>query len=317
MRAARAIRSCALVIGIVAGFFASTGGPAAATFPGRNGLIAFDTVGNFDIGRARSDIFTVEPDGSHLRRLTDTPRGFESSSPDWSPDGRRILFIENSSYNAEIWVMNADGSNKRQITFAPDFDDLDPTWAPDGSHLAFSRCSFQGRCKLMTMRLDGTGRHKVLGGNWQYFGAQYSPDGTQIVFDSTRGGLQSAVWIVGIDGTGLQRLTRPRLEAFYPDWSPDGQHILFTDFCCRAKSNIWVMRTDGSRQRRITSFAGGHQGAFATYSPSGRKIVLWSDLAHDDGCCNDVYVMRVDGSGLHRVTTAQPGVLRTDWGPRR
>src|SRR5918912_51115 len=113
MRARSTLRSCALLLGVVAGCVAATGGPAAATFPARNGLIAFDTEGNFDIGRARADIFTVQPDGSHLRRLTDNPRGFDASSPDWSPDGRRILFTQSSYRNTEVWVMTGDGSHTR------------------------------------------------------------------------------------------------------------------------------------------------------------------------------------------------------------
>jgi TolB protein len=168
----------------------------------------------------------------------------------------------------------------------------------------------------MTMRLDGTARRKVLGGNWEYFQPEYSPDGTEIAFEGTRGGLQSAIWVIGVDGEALQRLTGPRLRAFGASWSPDGRHIVFTDRCCIRGSNIWVMRTDGTRKRRLTDFPDGHQGAFASYSPNGRKIVLSTDLAHDDGCCNDIFVMRADGSGLRRLTTSQPGAFGSDWGPR-
>ncbi len=76
---------------------------ANAAFPGANGRIAFAT----DFSR-HPQIFTVLPDGAGLRQLTHVPKGHAASSPDWSPDGTRILFtIDN-----EIWVMNADGSHQ-------------------------------------------------------------------------------------------------------------------------------------------------------------------------------------------------------------
>jgi Tol biopolymer transport system component len=166
----------------------------------------------------------------------------------------------------------------------------------------------------MTMRSDGTGTRKLLGGNWEYFAPEYSPDGEQIAFEGTRGGLASAIWVIGTDGTGLQRLTGPRLMAFWASWSPDGEHILFSDRCCRPHSNVWVMNADGTEKQQLTNVPPDQNAAFATYAPNGRKIVLAASGA--DPNTNAISVMRADGSGLHRITSTQPGALLTDWGPR-
>jgi Tol biopolymer transport system component len=74
------------------------------------------------------------------------------------------------------------------------------------------------------------------------------------------------------------------------------------------------MNADGTDKQQLTDVPAGHNAAFATYAPNGRKIVLTASQAHSDG--NDVFVMRADGSGLHPITSTQPGALLTDWGPR-
>lgn len=127
----------------------------------------------------------------------------------------------------------------------------------------------------------------------------------------------SAIWVMNADGTNQHRLTPAIFEAFYPDWSPDGAHIIFTSNCCLPRSEVWKMRADGSRRTRITDFPKGHQGGFATYSPDGRRIVLIADVRHPDGCCNDLFTIRSDGTHRIRVVADQPAVLLSDWGPSR
>lgn len=292
-------------IGIVA-----VASPASATFPGRNGRIAFST----DQGD-RSQIFTVTPNGSGLKQLTHVPQGSAASAPNWSPDGGTIVF----TIDGQMWVMNGDGTGKRQLTDQSGFENHTPTWSPDGRRILFSHCGlpfgFVAYCDIDVVNSDGTGMRKLLGGNWMNNNAHYSPDGRHIVFDSNRGGFLSALWLMDADGGNLKRLTKPALEADFPGWSPDGSHIIFIDFCCRSRSNVWTVRPDGRGLKQLTHFPTGHQGGPAYYSPDGKRIVLIADLAYPDGCCNDLYVMNANGSDLHPIFTSQPSMFFTDWGP--
>ncbi len=294
------------LLGLVA-----VGGPANAAFPGKNGRIAFST----DFSRP-PQIYTTRPDGTGVRQLTHFASGSGgATNPEVSPDGSRILFV----HRGQIWIMNADGSEEQQLTGQTGFADQQPSWSPDGARVVFSHCAvpfgFVAYCDIDAMNLNGTHVTKILGGNWSHSSPEYSPDGSRIVFNSDRGGYVSAVWVMTANGGGPQRLTKPSMEAWGPDWSPDGSRIIFSDNAERPHTNVWGMRADGSDLTELTHFPVGHQGGYPSYSPDGRKIVLISDLAYPDACCNDLDVMNADGSNLHTIVTNQPTVFATDWGP--
>jgi Tol biopolymer transport system component len=296
------------VVGLV-----GIGGPAQAAFPGANGRIAFDTAFSH-----RPQIFTIRPDGTGLRQLTHVAKGHAAGSPEFSPDGTRIVF----TIDGQIWVMNADGSAQRQLTNQAGFVNQQPSWSPDSRKIVFSHCAvpfgFTEFCDLDVMNADGSGMRKLLGGNWVNQGPEYSPDGRKIAFESNRGGYFSAVWVMNPNGGGVKRLTDPNLEAGNPDWSPDGARILFGTNCCRPRSQIWVMNADGSSPHALTHMPPRGDAPVASYSPDGHKIVLLTNLnqlAHPTLCCWDLYEMNPDGSDLHLITTQDAGVTSPDWGP--
>ena len=155
------------------------------------------------------DIYTMNVDGTNVRRLTTTP-GYDGG-PFFSPDGSLIVYrahhptdsAELASYREllgrrmirpnrmEVWVMNADGSNQRQVTslgganFAPFF-------TPDGRRIIFSSNHRNPRGReaqnfdLFLVHLDGSGLEQVTtAGEFDGF-PMFSPDGTRVVFASNR-----------------------------------------------------------------------------------------------------------------------------------
>jgi Tol biopolymer transport system component len=287
-------------------------GPAQAAFPGANGRIVFDT----SFGH-RPQIFTIRPDGTGLRQLTHVAKGHVAGSPEFSPDGTRIVF----TIDGQIWVMNADGSAQRQLTSQAGFQNQQPSWSPDGRKIVFSHCPVPFGltvCDLDVMNADGSGMRKLLGGNWANQVPEYSPNGHKIAFASNRGGYISAVWVMNANGGGVKRLTDPNLEAGNPDWSPDGTHIVFGTNCCRPRSQIWVMNADGSSPHPLTHMPPRGDAPAASYSPDGHQIVLLTNLnqlVHPTLCCWDLYVMNADGSHLRLITTQDAGVFSPDWSP--
>jgi WD40-like Beta Propeller Repeat len=93
--------------------------PAEATFPGNNGRIAFVGQGVLD-----SHIFTIDPDGSGLDKISTRP--FYDSDPAWSPDGKKIAYAIYDGHDSEISTINAIGGTPVQVTY-----DHTDAWGPD------------------------------------------------------------------------------------------------------------------------------------------------------------------------------------------
>jgi TolB protein len=313
-----------LLLGALLAGLLGYGGPAGATFQGRNGRIAYSVGPIFPQDPpAPSQVFTINPDGSGRRQLTHVPAGKTAGSPAWSPDGTRIAYVSNVRGDLELWVMAADGSGQHPLAGDPGFAHFEPSWSPDGRRIVFSRCNvefgFTAWCDIDRIDADGSHRRTLVGGNWLHERPRYSPDGRKLAFSSNKGGFEGAVWTAGADGGHLRRLTAPALEGFWPDWSPDGRRIVFSDHCCLPFSNVWVMRADGGGQRRLTNLRDPEQAFFGAYSPDGRRLATYAELGPaPDALTSGVYTMRAGGGPLVPVfTLEEPDVILFDWGPAR
>jgi TolB protein len=108
-------------------------------------------------------VMTIHPDGEGLRRVTDWAFQGEISfydvawPPQWSPDGSQLAFYSfdepGVDFNADIFVVNPDGTGRTNLTHNPSFDS-DPTWSPDGKHIAFVS-NRDGNGEIFVMRSDG------------------------------------------------------------------------------------------------------------------------------------------------------------------
>jgi Tol biopolymer transport system component len=301
---------------------AAVAAPAAATFPGHDGLIAFSQGDTFPGGGAlapgggpsmHSQIFTVSPSGGAATQLTHVPSNRAAAAPAWSPNGKRIVYESNQSGEFRIWVMGANGGGQTQVTHEkPNFEDFLPSLSPNGKRIVYSRCGefagFVAFCDLDTISIDGSGRRTLLSaGHWTNMRAEYSPDGRQIVFQSDRGGYISAVWMMRADGSHVRRLTPPIMEAFWPNFAPNGRRVVFSDNFNRAATNTWTMSASGGGLRQLTHVRRGPGGGFSSYSPSGTRIVSICPRK-----C--VTTMHADGSHLKRVVTGISFTFLPDWG---
>lgn len=296
------------VAAMIAGSVAVT--PAAqAAFPGRNGRIVYSS--------AAGDIYTMRPDGSGVRRLTYVASTEQATQGSWSPDSRHIVYVLRRTTATlaarQVWVMNADGSNKHRLFADSFFSDWGPKYSPDGSQIALNRCRPDfSACPIY--RVSSDGRHltglTVFRTETDDFWPRYSPDGRQITFASFgRGGVQGAVYVMRADGSRVRRLTPAWLGASTPDWSSDGRRLVFQDRCCvPGGESIWRINADGTGLLRLTRSGASHSFT-AIWSPAGDKIAfnLWAP----DFSSVSLWEMRPDGSGAHLIRrNADP----TGWG---
>jgi len=192
-----------------------------------------------------SEIFVVDRDGSNLVRLTNV-RG-DDSHPNWSPDGKKIIFnsartspdltIPWSKQFLEIFEMNSDGSNLRQITNNKTISTY-PCYAPDGKKIVFRKVTndpgYQWdfttgtrNSEIFICNPDGSNEMN-LSKNASYDGwPVWSPDGHFIIFSSNREGPANsgALYSIRPDGTGLKRISSGNMEFVQAAFSPDGKYI--------------------------------------------------------------------------------------------
>jgi Tol biopolymer transport system component len=265
------------------------------------------------------DIYTVNADGSALRRVTmSKAREFD---PTWSPDGRAIAYRHQmgDDTTTEIFVMNADGSHRQNLTRNKGVADWGPDWSPDGKWIAWNTDSDTGLgFDLGLIHPDGTGRRAVKPGEFVEYPA-WSPNGRRIAFmgQVAEEGSQYDIFVMNADGTHVRRLTKSPGDDGWPAWSPDGRQIVFSsvrDDCAYSNAKdclstgdvgawhtLYLMNPDGTDQRRLSRTF----GQFAEWSPDGRYILFAPHLN----------VIRPDGSGLVRIavegTPAEPEM--PDW----
>jgi TolB protein len=171
---------------------------------------------------ASGDVFVAQVQGRLLenrRNLTPRQPGDPLISPDvtpaWSPDGTRLAFTSYRSGSPALWVMNADGSQLRQLTeTSPQHGDYFPTWSPDGQWLAFQRLSVEAAV---------IGRIPVAGGTPEFFafaGRAYapawSPDGAWIAFSGLVDG-EYDIHVRPVAGGPILRLRHPGADQG-PSW---------------------------------------------------------------------------------------------------
>lgn len=157
-----------------------------------------------------SGLWLMKPNGKNPHALTNK----DDIDPSWSPDGSMISFASSRSGARQLFVMNADGSDIRQVTNLNNMGGRN-TWSPDGTKLAFYRGE-KGNHDVYIINIDGTGLVKLTDGG-DNLAPSWSPDGNWIVFTSFRDG-NNELYIIHPDGTGLTRLTNNPISDWQPRW---------------------------------------------------------------------------------------------------
>jgi TolB protein len=275
--------------------------PAQATFPGRNGKIAYEN--------QFFSVFVINPDGSGLMKLISDPP--INSGPAWSFDGTQLAFAGSENLNSppDIYVTNADGTAPRRLTNTPGFEGA-PAWSPDGTTIAFARSDPPAYVnQIYTMNADGSDPVNISNSPNNNFDPDWSPDGRKIAFDA--GG---NIWTMNPDGSGKTSLTHDTNahSDFYPSWSPDGKKIAFesilepTPDAHFQDSFLYVMNADGSEQTNLVP--SGEQASRPAWSPDGQKIAFEVNFFA-------IHLVNADGSGEVYFNPGQGTISRLDWQP--
>ncbi len=285
---------------------------AMATSRGPNGLIVYAQPTSPD----HFKLVTVGPDGSGLTQIT---HGVNALNPDWSPDGRRIVFeLDRTDRDtSSVVTISADGSGLRDLT--PKGNQGQPSFSPDGSLIVYERDIAPGNNGVWLMHADGTGLRRVTRSPFACCDTDpnFSPDGKSITFVRIKEDHKlQALFRVDLDGKNLHQLTPYSWEvAVKHDWSPDGKLIVLTtnaDFVRPTESaNLVTIRPDGTGEKELTHFTGGTKNAFAgSFSPDGKLIVF----RLESGGTYSLATISPNGGTIHKLTTGKVEPRFIDWG---
>jgi len=222
------------------------------------------------------------------------------------PFGTQIAFSSKVGRFKELFMMDMDGSNLRQLT-----DDrslaVSPSWSATGKQILYT--SYRKRMPdLFVFDIAGRRGSQLTQGPEMELGARYSNDGSKVVISSTAA-QDSDIALINAKGKIIQKLTTANGAIdVSPDWSPDDSKIVF----CSNRSGgpqIYVMGADGSIPHRI-SFVTSNYCTSPRWSPKGDKIAF---VCRSDGGFQ-LFVSGIDGSNALQLTSGGDNE-DPDWSP--
>ena len=312
----------------------SAGGGSDVT----NGQIAFRRY--FNVDQTKGALFTMNPDGSHLRQITHPPKDLpQDDYAEWSPDGQRIVFQREPTdfSTTQIMVVNPDtGDTRTVVTQAnrPSEWPSHPDFTPDGHSIAYSRVvappnvqdppEWKYYTAIFTVGLDGSDPHQITETPKRHKGQlatettdpAFSPDGKMLTFvryDHPRE-KENARFAVFVQPIGspedAQRITPWKLNCqAKPEFSPDGKLLLFL---CLPKgeegpSNLYWVHPDGTGLHKLTHEEDADkQYLGSSFSPSFSGGEGWITVGRtagygDEGNADVFRVLIEDGEVVREV----------------
>ncbi len=192
------------------------------------------------------DVYTANPDGSGLERLTEAP-GYDAEAT-ISSDGGKIVFTSTRDGDLEIYTMNPDGTDVRRLTHEAGYDG-GPFFSADGAKIVYRAYHptdpeelgdyrsllaeglvRPGTLEIFVMDADGSNKRQVTSNGAANFGPFFHPDGERIIFSSNLhapDGRNFDLYLINLDGAGLERVTtHPEFDGF-PMFTSDGSRLVF------------------------------------------------------------------------------------------
>ena len=268
----------------------------------------------FDSTRDGStEVYTMDLDALVARQITDFPEpDIANRFPDWSPDGREIVFVsEDEGGIGDLHIVAADGSGLRRLTSDPARYE-NPAWAPSGDWIAFEKGKGED-WGLYLIRSDGNDLQRVEGTN--LFHPSWSPDGERLAIVTG----DEPEWfgaILHLDGSQPRRFTPDGLNVGSVKWSPAGTAIAL-DGVIGQNHDLYIADEDGSNLQRLTDSP--TIDARPEWSPDGTELVFHSTRdfgsVHGDGQWDhfELYLFDLESREVRRLTSNEVFDAHPDW----
>ena len=236
------------------------------------------------------EVYVTDYDGANARRIT-INRAL-NVFPNWSPDGRSIVYTSYRTGVPDILISNIYAGTMETPTKGAGQNWL-PVFSPDGTRLAFTS-NRDGNPEIYVMNRDGSDLRRLTNNPEIDSTPTWSPAGTQIAFASGRSGTPQ-IYVVGVDGAGLRRISQESY-ADRPTWSP----APYNEIAFSARSgpgfDIKILNIGTGETRQITFGEGTNESP--AWSPNGRHLAFMSTRAGR----SQIFTVDRDGRNLRQIT---------------
>ncbi len=261
-----------------------TSGPSSLTWAPNSKELVYSMAGS---------LWRQKLDSKEAVQITDGP-GYDYQ-PDWSPDGKSIVYTSYQKDAMELWLLDVASRKTSQLTSSGAVN-VEPRWSPDGKQLVFVSTEYNKRFHIFradvvdgrlanVIRLTGETKSDLPRYYYSAYDMEISPvwtrDGSEILFVSNRG---------HIHGTGgfWRMKAEPGAEAreihceetnwkARPDFSPDGSRMVYSSYLGRQWHNLWLMPANGGDAFPISY--GDWDETNVRWSADGKRIASISNVS--------------------------------------
>jgi len=246
---------------------------------------------------------------SPIRQLTVSEAA--NLRPTWSADHKQIAYQSNKDGSYHIYVMDADGSNTKQISSGANIDDRHPAWSPDGKFIAVDSGT-TGRRDIWVIEVATQKRTQITRTDAFASFPSWSPDGQRIAFYVYRGGAMD-LWTTGRDGSGTSQLTENlaterenqcTFACHSARWSPDSTRLAFSDGDLTHVLLLSAVANTGTAPMVISP--DGERNHFPVFLKDGTIVYVSEHLSLDQSW-TDLWL--VDPKNASQRTEVAKGIL--------
>jgi TolB protein len=240
--------------------------------------------------REVKEVYVSDYDGANPRRIT-INRAL-NVFPNWSPDGRSIVYTSYRSGQPDLLISNIYAGTMETPTKGSGQNWL-PVFSPDGKRIAFTS-NRDGNPEIYVMDRDGTDLRRLTNNPEIDSTPTFSPSGTQIAFASGRSGTPQ-IYVVGVDGAGLRRISQESY-ADRPTWSPAPYNEIAFSARTGPGFDIKILNIGTGETRQITFGEGTNESP--AWAPNGRHLAFMSTRAGR----SQIFTVDRDGRNLRQIT---------------